>query len=111
MTWRREPSTCPNRADHTPSPETYFEWHDWAELMIRTHDQVRCDGCGLFAIWVPRPAGALAPCGDCGGDGKVDVAAVPAGKELICAECVPVREAKREAGRTARIAQRWAGAT
>lgn len=47
---------CPQAAKHTPCPTSYSGWHDWADRMARTHDQVRCDGCGKFAIWVPKTA-------------------------------------------------------
>ncbi|MBZ4106130.1 hypothetical protein JYG43_23760, partial [Escherichia fergusonii] len=46
---------CPNFTDHTPSPDGYIEWHAWARKMGKTHQQRRCSGCGLFAIWEPKP--------------------------------------------------------
>ena len=39
---------------HTPQPTGYVEWHMWAEKKQRTHEQRRCPGCGLWAIWVKR---------------------------------------------------------
>lgn len=39
---------------HTPCPEGYREWHEWAERKLRTHRQIRCPNCGLWAIWVRR---------------------------------------------------------
>ena len=48
--------TCPNAAKHTPAPEGYLAWYAWAERKAKTHRQVRCAGCGLFALWV-RKAG------------------------------------------------------
>ena len=45
---------CPNKAQHTPQPDGYLEWHDWAERMTKTHRQIQCDGCKLWAIWVPK---------------------------------------------------------
>lgn len=51
-------STCPNREDHTPCPDDYRGWHAWAELMSKTHSQVTCNGCGLYAIWRPKGAAA-----------------------------------------------------
>ena len=48
-------STC---ADHTPAPNTYLGWHEWAEKKYRTHEQVRCDECGHWRIWVERPKSA-----------------------------------------------------
>lgn len=42
---------CPQQDKHTPCPSGYVEWHDWAAKMSETHKQVRCSGCGLYAIW------------------------------------------------------------
>jgi len=39
---------------HTPQPTGYREWHAWAQQMSKTHTQVRCPNCGLWAIWVPK---------------------------------------------------------
>ncbi len=39
---------------HTPSPEGYIQWHAWAEKKSKTHRQIRCPVCGLWAIWVPK---------------------------------------------------------
>ena len=39
---------------HTPSPEGYMQWHAWAARMNRTHRQIKCEGCGLWAIWTPK---------------------------------------------------------
>jgi hypothetical protein len=47
---------CPNADQHTPSPVGYLQWHAWAEEKARTHSQMRCDGCGRYAIWVPKTA-------------------------------------------------------
>lgn len=46
---------CPHIEDHTPQPEGYIQWHAWAEMMNKTHKQRRCAGCGLYAIWEPKP--------------------------------------------------------
>lgn len=40
--------------DHTPDPDGYCEWHEWAEEMSKTHRQVTCPRCGLWAIWLPK---------------------------------------------------------
>lgn len=40
-------TTC----QHTECPTGYMAWHDWAEKKTETHYQVRCPGCGLYAIW------------------------------------------------------------
>lgn len=45
---------CPSFHDHTPCPDGYIQWHAWARRMNRTHKQIRCTGCGRFAIWIPR---------------------------------------------------------
>jgi hypothetical protein len=56
---------CPSFFDHTPSPSGYNQWHDWAKRMSRTHRQIRCTDCGLYAIWMPRRA-ANQPEGEAG---------------------------------------------
>ena len=38
---------------HTPMPDGYLAWHEWAERMSKTHDQRQCKGCGLWAVWEP----------------------------------------------------------
>lgn len=45
---------CPNAEQHTPHPVGYGAHSNWAEQMLETHQQKRCDGCGLLNIWVPR---------------------------------------------------------
>lgn len=30
---------CPQKHLHTPAPERYLAWHQWAEAMIETHNQ------------------------------------------------------------------------
>lgn len=42
------------RCDHTPAPKGYLQWHEWAEKMAKTHRQVKCACCGLWANWVPK---------------------------------------------------------
>jgi len=49
-------SDCPNKPNHTPCPEGYMARLSWAMRMLRTHRQIRCSGCGLFAIWVAKDA-------------------------------------------------------
>jgi len=46
-------TTC---KDHTPCPDGYLAWHEWADKKSVRHYQVRCDGCGLFKIWRRKPA-------------------------------------------------------
>jgi hypothetical protein len=43
--------------DHTPCPvheSEYLGWHAWARKMSKTHKQIRCSGCKLYAIWEPK---------------------------------------------------------
>lgn len=45
---------CSNRDKHTEGPEAYQGWHMWAMNKAKTHNQIRCNGCGLFAVWIPK---------------------------------------------------------
>lgn len=49
----QQPGPTP-KCQHTPAPVGYNQWHGWAARMGKTHDQVRCPHCALFAIWVPK---------------------------------------------------------
>lgn len=42
------------KCNHTLDPPGYTHWHEWAEKASKTHRQVRCPRCGLFAIWMPK---------------------------------------------------------
>ncbi len=53
--------TCPQRYLHTLEPGGYLAWQNWAREMRRTHDQQRCPGCGMYAIWVRRAGEAGQP--------------------------------------------------
>ena len=46
---------CPDIMHHTECPNGYLQWHEWARRMSKAHKQIKCSGCGLFAIWVPKP--------------------------------------------------------
>ena len=46
--------TCPDKAKHTEDPKAYLEWHSWATRKARTHKQIQCDTCRLWAIWIPK---------------------------------------------------------
>lgn len=48
------PDRCPDFWAHTPGPQGYSEWFEWADQMAPTHKQRQCPGCGLYAIWTPR---------------------------------------------------------
>jgi hypothetical protein len=50
---------CPNARQHTKCPKPYLAWHDWADRKARTHYQVRCPGCGLYLIWLPKKHAAV----------------------------------------------------
>lgn len=39
---------------HTPEPEGYLQWHAWAEEKSKTHKQIKCAECGLYAIWIKK---------------------------------------------------------
>jgi hypothetical protein len=39
---------------HTPCPEGYLQWHEWARQASKTHAQVKCERCGLWAVWLPK---------------------------------------------------------
>lgn len=100
---------CPNQAEHT-TPDPSLGLMEWASKMARTHDQVKCAGCGLYRIWVRRPPGALAPCWQCA-QPKVDPATLAKDEDPICPQCrVEVAE-RRESERIERLARRWAEAT
>lgn len=45
---------CLDADRHTPQPPGYLAWHEWAEGMAETHEQVRCPGCALWTIWEPK---------------------------------------------------------
>lgn len=51
---------CPNGHNHTRCPPGYLPWHAWAEEKGKTHVSTRCEGCGLFSIWVPFAEGETA---------------------------------------------------
>ncbi len=40
------------KCNHTKQPTGYMVWHDWAKSMSRTHTQIKCPGCGLWAVWI-----------------------------------------------------------
>ena len=44
---------CPNADNHTPHPSP-MQFGSWADEMSKTHDQIQCEVCDLWAIWVPR---------------------------------------------------------
>jgi hypothetical protein len=39
---------------HTPCPQGYFAQYVWAKEMMKTHEQVMCNACERYVIWVPK---------------------------------------------------------
>lgn len=54
VTPRERAERCPNKESHTPCPNSYLDWHAWAEQMQDTHVVMQCPDCGLFNIWVEK---------------------------------------------------------
>jgi hypothetical protein len=50
------PATTPDCEPHEPWPDGYMASSDYADLMMVTHTQRACKGCGLYLIWEPKPA-------------------------------------------------------
>jgi hypothetical protein len=44
---------CPRAADHEPFPRGYLAASEYADLLMQTHTQHRCPGCGRWMIWKP----------------------------------------------------------
>lgn len=38
-------------------PDGYVAREAWARNKAKTHRQVKCRGCGLYVIWVPKKGG------------------------------------------------------
>ena len=51
---RERAEQCLHANEHTPAPEGYLQWHEWAEKKLKTHDPFRCPHCQFFVIWKPR---------------------------------------------------------
>lgn len=47
-----EPSA--NECRHTPTPQGYNEHSEWCKQASKTHSQIQCPHCGLWAIWLPK---------------------------------------------------------
>lgn len=39
---------------HAEHPTGYVAFQEWAESMGKTHKQIQCPVCGLYAVWVKR---------------------------------------------------------
>lgn len=46
-----EPGDC---EQHTPHPESFRRWAEWASQMHQTHTRRQCHACGLWAVWEPK---------------------------------------------------------
>ncbi len=42
---------------HDEQPVGYLQWHAWAARKSKTHQQVKCDACGLWKIWKRKSYG------------------------------------------------------
>lgn len=50
---KRKP--CPNEVAHNDDgPSDYMSRAEWAQNMLKTHDQRQCPDCGLWLIWVAK---------------------------------------------------------
>lgn len=48
---------CSHEHLHWLHPEGYIAHAEWAERMLKTHDQKLCPGsCGRYEIWEPKKA-------------------------------------------------------
>jgi hypothetical protein len=47
-------NNCKHIEKHTPCPKGYIEWHEWAEKMGKTHNQIKCHSCGFLVVWVEK---------------------------------------------------------
>jgi hypothetical protein len=54
MSKQMSESTCRYAVSHTPCPNGYIAWFGWAHRMSKTHRQIRCEGCGLYYVWVTK---------------------------------------------------------
>jgi hypothetical protein len=71
---------CPCADLHELMPPGYVARQLWCEQMARTHKQVRCPGCQLYAVWEPLQDAPMLPpiayrldhagCGCCDGDNE-----------------------------------------
>ena len=43
-----------NKCHHTKCPAGYLDWHEWSKEKAKTHKQVQCGICGLWAVWKPK---------------------------------------------------------
>lgn len=54
-TMKKKPTPNP-LCEHTPHPKGYMEHYAWAQEMLKTHVQLQCPCCGLYAVWRKKKA-------------------------------------------------------
>ena len=42
---------CQKAFKHTPVPDGYVAWMEWAEKKAKTHEQIKCPVCKTYSIW------------------------------------------------------------
>jgi hypothetical protein len=54
-------TTCPDcgvkGVGYRLGPPGYVAWHEWADKLSKTHDQLECPNCGSLTIWKPKKKG------------------------------------------------------
>ncbi len=45
------PGCDPRCGEHDQANLGYVAHFEWAEEMLKTHDQRQCPGCGMWSIW------------------------------------------------------------
>ncbi len=45
---------CENEKSHEEAPKNYVEWHKWVYEKAKTHEQKKCEYCGLLVIWIKK---------------------------------------------------------
>jgi hypothetical protein len=48
------PACAKHHTHDDVEPSGYVSWHLWALQMTKSHRQVKCPVCGLYAVWVLR---------------------------------------------------------
>lgn len=53
----RATADCEPECDRYLPPRGYVATSDWADMMLRDHEQRQCAGCGRWSVWVPYSTG------------------------------------------------------
>jgi hypothetical protein len=48
--------SCKLRKIHTKMPNGYVAFSEMTDRLIKTHRQIKCPGCGFYALWVLKDA-------------------------------------------------------